>query len=280
MDNLLESIKNIAINIKDEVFDNHHNFVKLNDYIETKKDVLKYCDNMIEEELSKIDNIKGFILKNDKEVKIINNKGKYIVSYVSIDNIELLELAFSIGTIFGIYKDNISSDNLISSAYITYGPSLQLVYGSKDNNKVEFYILDKDKFREEPSFYLNNSGTINSTAGDVSTFPQYHKDLIKKLFDNGYRLRVSNSFTLDIHQIIFKKGGLYSNPSADNDLTLLFELYPISLIIELLNGESIDGYNRRILDIDLDEDYNKKTSFYIGSKDEIALTKEYIKTTI
>ncbi|MEA3315813.1 MAG: hypothetical protein U9Q30_08165 [Campylobacterota bacterium] len=275
MNYLLDVVEKIAINIKSEVFDNYHGFFKLNNSKETKKDILNYCNNMIEEELSELDTIKGFISKEDKELKIINNSGEYIISYVSIDNIDLLELAFSVGTIFGVYKDSISSNNLITSAYITYGPSFQLVYASKDTNEVEFYIFDEYKFRKEPPFHLNNKGKINSTGGDINTFPQYHKDLVSKLFNNGYRLRLSNSFTLDIHQIIFKRGGLYSNPSLDNELTILFELYPISLIIELLDGESIDGYNR-ILDIELNGDYNRKTPFYIGSKDEISLTREYI----
>jgi len=264
MDNLFKTIDNIAIDIKNRVFDNYH---ELSD----SGDILNYCNKVIIEDFSKLDNIKGVISNKDKELKTINEEGEIIVSYIAIDSLELLELSFSVGSLFGFYKGGLCADNLIGSSYITYGPTFQVMH-TKDG-RTEFHIYDDYIFKKQPPLSLSNKGKINSTAGDIKDFEDNHKKLIQNLFNSGYRLRLSNSFVLDMHQIIFKKGGLYSNPSMEQEL--LFELYPFALIIESLGGEAIDGKNR-ILDIKLEDKLDKKSPIYIGSKDEISLVKEYL----
>ena len=56
-------------------------------------------------------------------------------------------------------------------------------------------------------------------------------------------------------------------------LDLVFEAYPISFIVELCGGESIDG-EKRILDIELDGDIFKKSPIYFGSTYEIGKVKQ------
>jgi fructose-1,6-bisphosphatase I len=106
-----------------------------------------------------------------------------------------------------------------------------------------------------------------------------HKSLIESFFAEGYRLRFSDSLTLDTHQILFKKGGIYSSPKTESapngELELLFEAYPIAFILELVNGEAIDGV-QRILDIKA-EDLHQKTPIYFGSKYEIEKVKQAFK---
>ena len=188
---------------------------------------------------------------------------------------ELLDLNFSLGTIFTIYEDSIKASNIRISSYVTYGPTFQIVFAS-DNKGVQFFTYDGTLFIEQESFILNEKGNINSTAGDILHSDKKHKALIKNLFDNGYRLRFSNSLVLDTHQILFKRGGLYSSPATSINLNgivnLVFEAYPISYIIELANGKSIDGQNR-ILDIKLIDELTQTTAIYFGSKQEINLIK-------
>ena len=192
---------------------------------------------------------------------------------------ELLDLNFSLGTIFTIYEDSIKASNIKISSYVTYGPTFQIVFAS-DNKGVQFFTYDGTLFIEQESFILNEKGNINSTAGDILHSDKKHKALIKNLFDNGYRLRFSNSLVLDTHQILFKRGGLYSSPATSIDLkgivNLVFEAYPISYIIELANGKSTDG-QYRILDIKLIDELTQKTAIYFGSKQEIDLVKDYFK---
>jgi len=113
-------------------------------------------------------------------------------------------------------------------------------------------------------------------GGDVTTFDTNHKTVMQNFFNDGYRLRFSNSLSLDTHQILFKRGGIYSSPATAKDpngiLDLVFEAYPIANIIELAGGEAIDGKNR-ILDIDLNNNLAKKTPIFFGSKNELSKVK-------
>ncbi len=277
---ILAAIENIAKGIENKVFSNYDDFaVKGRSLEDTNNEINKFCANLISDEFKNVKDIKSIIGQDTKEYITLNENGKYIVSYISIDNISLLDLNFSLGTIFAIYEDSIDGANLVASSYVTYGPTFQLVFATKDKG-VQFISYDGESFKEQDSFKLEQKGKINSTGGDVPSFNESHKQLMQSFFDVGYRLRFSNSLALDTHQILFKRGGLYSSPSTKKDpngtLDLAFEAYPISFIIELAGGVSTDGKNR-ILDLKLEDDISKKTPIYFGSQDEITKVKNSFK---
>jgi len=276
MHSIFNAITNISKKIENTVFQNYDELVVLDDLTQTNTNVQQYCDKIAKIEFKLNSDVKAVVTQDDKKTETLNKNGKYIISFIAIDNIELLDLGFSVGSIFGVYENTIEGENLIASCYVTYGPTFQLVYATK-NSGVEFHSFDGESFKEVKPFQLDNKGKINSTNGDVSTFTDSHKKLVQSLFDEGYRLRMSNSLSLDTHQILFKRGGLYSSPKTKKDpegnKDLAFEAYPISYIIELAGGEAIDG-KERILDIKLNGDISKKTPLYFGSKYEIGKVKE------
>lgn len=263
MQNILKNIEDIAHTIENSVFKKYNDF-SLNNQI------VDFCNTTIKDIFKKNSDIKAIVSKDDFELNSLNKDGKYIISYVSIDNLSLMDLNFSVGSIFTIYEDKIDPSSIVASAYITYGPTFQIVFSKKDS-EVEFYFYDGDKFIQKDSIKLEQKGKINSTGGDVSSFTPLHKELMQSFFDEGYRLRFSNSLALDLHQIVFKKGGLYSSPSTKKDqngiLTLVFEAYAVSFIVENLGGKAIDGKNR-ILEIAFD-DIAQRSPIYFGSKYEI-----------
>jgi len=268
MNNIFKTITAIAIGIEQELFGNYND--------QSNDEIYSYCNDLVKKETYLNSSIKAIISQDRKEIETVNSDGKYILSYVSIDNIDLLDVNFSLGTIIAIYEDDIAAKNLKYSCYITYGPTFQIVFASAKKG-IQFFSFDGNDFIEQDSFVLENKGKINSQGGDVTTFSQEHKQLMQNFFDNGYRLRFSNSLSLDTHQILFKRGGIYSSPSTKKDpngiLDLVFEAYPISNIVELAGGEAIDG-KTRILDIELENDIAKKTPIYFGSKNEIGIVKQ------
>ncbi|MGB5867232.1 MAG: hypothetical protein WBG69_05080 [Arcobacteraceae bacterium] len=275
MDKVFQAITNIATVIENNVFTNYDQFVVADNLAQTNVNVQQYCDNIAKEELKKVSHIKALVTQDDKKTEILNEDGRYIVSLIAIDNIDLLDLGFSVGSIFGVYDKEIEGHSLVAACYVTYGPTFQLVYATQEQG-VEFYSYDGEKFIDIKPFTLENKGKINSTDGDVATFDEKHKALIQGLFDEGYRLRLSNSLSLDMHQILFKRGGLYSSPKTTKDpegtFDLVFEAYPIAYIIELAGGEAIDGV-KNISDLKIDGDISKKTPIYFGSKYEIGKVK-------
>jgi len=276
MNNVFTAITNIAKVIDKRVFKNYDEFVIPNDLTQTNLNIQEFCDKIAREEFKSVPSIKAIVTQDDKKTEVLNEYGQYIVSFISIDNIDLLDLGFSVGSIFGVYDKEIEGHSLVAASYVTYGPTFQLVYATQDLG-VEFYAFDGDKFIDIKPFKLDAKGKINSTDGDVATFDTKHKELLQSLFDEGYRLRISNSLSLDMHQILFKRGGLYSSPVTSKDpngtFDLVFEAYPISYIIELAGGEAIDGINN-ISDLKIDGDISKKTPIYFGSKYEIGKVKQ------
>ncbi|MEA3497989.1 MAG: class 1 fructose-bisphosphatase [Campylobacterota bacterium] len=265
------AITNIANDIEKNVFVDYDRFAQ-KDLSEEQihDDIYKYCSDVIEKEFEYLKSVKGVIGKDKKQMCQINENGKYLVSFVAIDNIELLDLNFSLGTIFSIYENSFEASNLKAAIYITYGPTFQLVFASKDEG-VKYFSNEHGEFIQQDSLELNEKGKINSTAGKINEWDKKHKDLIKNFFDEGYRLRFSNSLALDTHHILFKKGGIYSSPATITDqsgiLEVIFEAFPIAFILELAGGEAIDGKNR-VLDIKTPE-LHQKTPIYFGSKYEI-----------
>ncbi len=271
------AITNIANIIEKDIFIGYDNFTGENKTPEQiHNDVYKYCADTIEKEFEYLKNVKGIIGKDKKQLCAVNpGDGKYLISFVAIDNIDLLDVNFSLGTIFGIYENEFEAENLKAAIYITYGPTFQLVFASKDEG-VKYFSNEHNEFIQQDSLSLNEEGKINSTAGKRSEFSDAHIALIDHFFQKGYRLRFSNSLALDTHQILFKKGGLYSSPATtsnpDGTLNVIFEAFPIAFIIELANGDAIDG-DKRILDIK-SPSLDQNTPIYFGSVKEIAKVKE------
>ena len=262
---VFNAISNIAVHIESDVFTNS------NDFLDTTKSdteihnaVFKHCSTIIESEFEQVRSVKGAIDKSKKQYCQINRDGKYLISYVSVDSVNLIDVNFSIGSIFGIYENEFKAKNLKAAIYVTYGPTFQLIFATKSEG-VKFFSYQGNEFIQQEEVKLNQKGKINSTAGVQSQWSDKHKALIKGLFDDGYRLRFSNSLCLDTHQILLKKGGLYS--SADGVVETIFEAFPISFIIELAGGRAVDGKNR-ILDMEV-EDIHSKTALYFGSNSEI-----------
>jgi len=276
---IFNSIANIAKNIENDIFQN------CSDFLESKKSdeemhlsVYNHCSSIIESEFEKTRSVHRVIGQDKKQFCQIYSGGKYIVAYKAIDSIHLLDVNFSLGSIFAIYEYEVDSLHLKAASYVTYGPTFQLVFASKTEG-VKFFHHEEGEFVQQESFTLNAKGNINSTGGDASSWSDSHQALLDSFFDEGYRLRFSDSLALDTHQILFKKGGIYSNPKTLKDpqgkIELLFEAYPIAFIVELAGGEAIDG-EKRILDLRC-EDIHQRTPLYFGSKYEIERVKNWHK---
>ncbi|MBD3794278.1 MAG: fructose-1,6-bisphosphatase [Campylobacterales bacterium] len=275
---VFNAITNIAKDIEQNVFVNCDEFVTpdLSDEVRHNK-VYAHCAAVIEREFEHVRSIKAAISKDKKQYCTINEAGKYLVSYVAIDNVDLLDVDFALGTIFGIYENEFSADALKAAIYITYGPNFQLVFATKTEG-VKYFTHEHGEFVQQDSLHLNEKGKINATGGIAGEWSESHKALIESLFNEGYRLRFSDSLALDTHQILFKKGGLYSSPATasnpDGILEVIFEAFPIAFIIELAGGAAING-TQRILEIETPQ-LHQKTPIYFGSTTEVGRVAEYL----
>ncbi|RXK13444.1 hypothetical protein CP965_06485 [Halarcobacter mediterraneus] len=268
---VFNAITNIAEDIEKNVFVDCEKFLScgLSDKQMHEK-VHAYCSEIIEREFRRVKSVHGFIGKVKKEYKTINENGKYKISYIAIDNLDLLDVDFSLGSIFGIYEQQMDAFHLKAAMYITYGPTFQLVFASKSEGVIYFSYEDGEFIEQDP-LSLEKKGNINSTGGLASEWTDEHKELITGFFNEGYRLRYSDSLSLDTHQILFKRGGVYSSPATksfpNGKHDFIFEAFPISYIIEQAGGRAISKKGR-ILDT-TNVEIDQQTPLYFGSSYEL-----------
>ncbi|HEB7569886.1 class 1 fructose-bisphosphatase [Campylobacter coli] len=240
-----------------------------------KFDVLS--DEIITNTLSQCPSIKAIISEEKDEILNINKNAKFVVAYDPLDGSSLMDVNFAIGSIFAIYEEKASAKNLKAALYSMYGARLELVICE---DKPKLYRLDKnDKFAFVKELQMQEKGKINATGGTQKFWEEKHAKFIKKLFDEGYRLRYSGAMVSDINQILLKGGGLFSYPATSDapkgKLRAFFEVFPLAFIIEKAGGKTTNGKNHSLLELDFDE-IHATTPCFFGSKYEISeLLKAY-----
>lgn len=236
------------------------------------------ADLLITEILSKCPDIKALISEEKDEALILNENAKFIVAYDPLDGSSLLDVNFSVGSIFAIYENEAKAKNLKAAAYSIYGPRLEFVLCAE---KVELFRLDKEaKFSLVKELKMSEKGKINASGGTQKEWSKTHADFIKALFDEGYRLRYSGAMVSDVHQILCKGGGLFSYPatksSPNGKLRAFFEVFPLAFVIEKAGGFSTNGFNESLLELEFNE-IHATTPCFFGSKYEIEKLKQAYK---
>ncbi|WP_187648358.1 class 1 fructose-bisphosphatase [Nitrosophilus labii] len=232
-------------------------------------------DEVIEEELSKINSVKILASEEKTEPLLINENGKYLIGYDPLDGSSLIDVNLSVGSIFGIYENGFNGKDLVASAYIVYGPRVELVIATV---KVERFILRDGEFHFMEEIRLANKGKINAPGGTQKEWYDYHKSMIDSLFKEGYRLRYSGGMVPDLHQVLVKGGGLFSYPGTkdkpNGKLRKVFEVLPFANIFEKAGGFAINEKGERLLNLKIDNVHDTTPCFF-GSKYEIDRVKEY-----
>lgn len=270
MEEIFEAIKSASIKIKELLmYENTSYTNSINATGDTQLALDVKCDKLIEDEFKKLTCIKKIISEEKKEALHIDKNGRYIIGYDPLDGSSLVDVNLSVGSIFGIYEGGIDGKNLIASAYVVFGPRVELVIATQD---VKLYRLQKDNtFGFVKVLKLKAKGKHNAPGGTQKHWQKFHKKLIDEIFQDGYRLRYSGGMVPDLHQILLKGGGLFSYPATSDckkgKLRMIFEVFPFAYIFEKAGGEAIDS-KERILNL-IPTHIHDTTPCFFGSNDEI-----------
>lgn len=276
MQEIFKTIENIAKKISNELkfaeFGYTQNQNSTGD-TQLKFDVLS--DKIIENEFKNTSLVKALVSEEKDEMLTINEKGEFIVAYDPLDGSSLFDVNFAIGSIFGIYKNEISSENLVAAAYTLYGPRLEMVVCESSpklyrlNPQNEFVFINELKLKEK--------GKLNATGATQKGWSEKHKKLVNSLFDEGYRLRYSGAMVSDLHQILIKGGGLFSYPATtdapNGKLRVTFEVLPFAFIYEKAGGATTNGTSNSLFEIKIEKIHQTSPCFF-GSKYEIVKLHE------
>ena len=210
---------------------------------------------------------------------------RYVVLMDPLDGSSNIDVAVSIGSIFGIWKrepgEDVTADSMLSpgskqvaAVYAVYGSSTVFVVATAAG--VHGFTLDM------------SSGEFELTHPDIS-FPakcQYYSvpDGYYKNWDeptraaatmlrDGYSLRYVGSLVADFHRNLLK-GGIFWYPADDKSpngkLRLMYEANPLGFVAERAGGAASSG-RERILDIQPDA-LHQRVPLMLGPADVVEQT--------
>ena len=210
---------------------------------------------------------------------------RYVVLMDPLDGSSNIDVAVSIGSIFGIWKRELGEDVTAETMLRPGSEQIAAVYGVYGSSTV-FVVATAAGVR---GFTLNtSSGAFELTHPDIS-FPakcQYYSvpDGYYKNWDeptraaatmlrDGYSLRYVGSLVADFHRNLLK-GGIFWYPADDKSpngkLRLMYEANPLGFVAEQAGGAASSGCER-ILDIQ-PEALHQRVPLMLGPADVVEKT--------
>ncbi len=193
-----------------------------------------------------------------------------------LDGSSLVDCNLAIGSIFGIYEAGSpigkTPKDQVAALYLVYGPRTILVYSAGKgvhafflNEVGEFVLLQRNlTIKDEVKTYA--PGNLRA----VVDTPNY-RTMMNKWMDEGHTLRYSGGMVPDIHHMLIKGAGIFTNIGGSKypkgKLRLLFECGPFAYIVEQAGGSASDG-TKSVMDIEI-EDLDQRTPLIIGAKKEV-----------
>ena len=272
---IIETLREAALRIDTLLKDTSTSYLQsTNASGDSQLEVDVEADKLLQEMLLELPCVKGIC--SEEQASIVyskNTQAPYLIAYDPLDGSSLFDSNLSIGTIFGIYNEELKADSLIASGYIIYGVRLEMVIAqeqvlhSRYNGKV---------WKNLGALQLQSKGKLNAPGGTQKNWESKHKAMVESLFAQGYRLRYSGGMVPDLHQILIKGGGLFSYPATSDapqgKLRKLFEVFPFAFIYEKAGGVATNG-KKRLLELGT-ENLHDTTPCFFGSTYEMNLVKE------
>lgn len=222
------------------------------------------------------------LCSNDSHIK------GFSVAFDPLDGSSIVDCNFAVGTICGIWEGKRllgqKYKDMICSIMVIYGPKTSLVLAFNKNITkngkdicMKLNLKDKNWYILEDSIEIEKKGKIFA-PGNLAAISENknYKKVFDYWIDNKYKLRYTGGLVPDIYHILIKKKGIFTNFSSISykaKLRLLYEVYPILLIINASGGASYICNNNDIYDEIKDDkiidDLKEKVNVCYGSKDEV-----------
>ncbi|EIF51434.1 MULTISPECIES: class 1 fructose-bisphosphatase [Sulfurovum] len=233
-------------------------------------------DYIVEEAFKNVSIVKALVSEEKEGVLALHDEGKYTICYDPLDGSSLADVNLSVGSIFGIYEGELKAENLVASAYVVYGPRIELVTATRDA-KPKHYRAQEGLFNFISEISLDEKGKLNAPGGTQQNWSKVHKTFVDGLFAEGYRLRYSGGMVPDLHQILLKGGGIFSYPGTSDKpngkLRQLFEVIPFAFMYEQAGGQAISNEGVRLMELIPAHPHDTSPCFF-GSNYEINKLKE------
>lgn len=247
-----------------------------------KLDVLS--NEIVKQEFSESRLVASFASEEEAQIQDLHPKAPYFVAFDPLDGSSLVDANMAIGSIFGIYKAGkivgTTPRKQLGALYLVYGPRTVLVYSIGKGvhafflNEVGEFILLQENLTMKDELKTYAPGNLRA----VVDTPAYRK-MMDTWLDEGVTLRYSGGMVPDIHHMLIKGAGIFTNIGGSKypqgKLRLLFECGPFAYIMEQAGGSASNG-QKAILDIEI-TDPDQRTPIIIGAKKEVKRVCEVLK---
>ena len=293
INSIIVAIQDACIKISNKV--RYENSIKMSNVIDVNmsNDNVKKLDilsnKILIDTLSRNSNIKIIASEeNDEFIHTTSKNGKYLVAFDPLDGSSNIDSNITIGTIFGIFKEEDIEhkklgDSIVSAGYCLYGGSTQFIY-CIDNTQhplVNLLLLDKNnRFNKIGELQIPKKGnvySINESNKNRWISKEKYNTFIETMIGNKYTQRWVGSLVADAHRTIIK-GGIFTYPKDtrhNGRLRILYEAIPYCLIFECAGGEAYlteELTNWR--ETQFPKNIHQKTPLILSSKCEMDLFKQ------
>ncbi|BAU02054.1 hypothetical protein VIGAN_11146800 [Vigna angularis var. angularis] len=230
------------------------------------------------------------VSEEDEDAIIVepSKRGKYCVVFDPLDGSSNIDCGVSIGTIFGIYtladvheptiKDVLRpGKKMVAAGYCMYGSSCTLVLSTGagvngftlDPSLGEFILTHPGiKIPNKGKIYSVNEGNAKHWDGPTAAYVERCK--FPEDGSSPKSLRYIGSMVADVHRTLLY-GGIFLYPgdkkNPNGKLRVLYEVFPMSFLVEQAGGQSFTG-KERALDL-IPTKLHERSPVFLGSYDDV-----------
>ncbi|KAI9333686.1 fructose-1,6-bisphosphatase class 1/Sedoheputulose-1,7-bisphosphatase [Obelidium mucronatum] len=223
--------------------------------------------------------------ENDEAIFVTSERGHYVVVFDPLDGSSNIDCGVSVGTIFGVYhvlqrgekptlKDVLRpGTEMVAGGYCMYGSSTMLVLTSGDGvdgftldpNTGEFLLTHQKIKLGQKKIYSVNEGNSHAFDPAVKAYLQsvkFPEPVNGKV--PAYTARYIGSMVGDVHRTLLY-GGIFMYPTGK--LRILYECFPMSMLIEQAGGKSSTGRGR-MLEV-VPSGIHARSPIFLGTTSEV-----------
>ena len=227
-------------------------------------------------------NVKVLVSEEQEDLIVFPGGGTYAVCTDPIDGSSNIDAGVSVGTIFvctsckrGLLVASVMSCVLVRRWSLrVHHVRCICPFGIDYRSRCQSFTLDTqlgEFILTHPNLKLPDTKNIYSlNEGYSNKFPEYVQDYLKDIKKEGYSLRYIGLMVADVHRTLLY-GGIFAYPTLK--LRVLYECFPMALLMEQAGGSAVTIKGERILDI-LPKGIHDKSSIVLGSKGEV---EKYLK---
>jgi sedoheptulose-bisphosphatase len=217
----------------------------------------------------------------------LNADGSYMVTFDPIDGSSVVDSNFSVASIFAVWEgtdiNGLNGKDLVGAALAVYGSRTTIIIFNTQSNRVEELTLLKMGTKERwivttPEMKIGPKAKLFSPALKSAYDNPGYMELFEEYCLKGLSIRYSGAFAVDCYQMFVKGHGAYSmldSVAHPSRLHLIYEIMPISFLIEKAGGKTSDG-NKSVLDVEV-KGYKQKINFIGGSSEDVEYIVDYLK---